>query len=199
MNYLDLRTRTQYLRGEEDTAGETVINNHIKYAILDIVNKHPFSWCRTILTTQSTNTNLPATYNPKWGVLVNDTEVEWTQIAPEESFKYADGDHVYWITYESSAYKLNAPSTETVTITYYAIPTALSLDADVCVVPDGEAVAYLAASKMYVGDERNIELKEDYKKEANDRILSMIQADSLYGPVVIEKSVLDYNIQITGA
>jgi hypothetical protein len=198
MTYLQLRTRTQYLRGEEDVAGDTVINSHIQYAILDILNKFPFSWSKVVLTTQSTNTNLPSTYNPKWGISVNDTEGEWTQIFPEQSFLYKDGDHVYWITYESSAYKLNAPSTETVTITYHTIPTALSGDSDVCIIPDGEAVAYLAAAKMYIGDERNAELKADYLKESTDRVTSLIQADSLYGPDLTQGSILDYNNQITG-
>jgi hypothetical protein len=196
MNYLELRTRTQYLRGEEDTAGETIINNHIKYAILDIINKYPFSWSKSQLKTQSTNTNLPSDYNPKWGVQVNDTDGEWTRIEPEQSYLYEDGDHVFWITYESDNHKINAHSTETVTITYHANPTALSLDADVCVVPDGEAVAYLAASKSYIGDERNVELKREYQKESDDRVISMWQSDGMFGTQITTTSSVDTNGRI---
>ncbi len=51
---------------------------------------------------------------------------------------------------------------------------------------------------MSVGDERNVELKNDYEKEADTRIKSMIQADGLYGPQVIEGSIIDLNPQIGG-
>jgi hypothetical protein len=198
MTYLELRTRTQYLRGEDDVAGDTVLNSHMQYAILDILNKYPFSWAKVVLTTQSTNADLPTDINPKWGISVNDGDVEWTQINPEHSYLYSSGDHVFWITYVSDKFYLNAPDTETINLTYSIIPTALSGDNDVCIVPDGEAVAYLAAAKMYIGDERNIELKQDYEQEAEKRIVSMWTADNMFGPILSEGSALDYNSQITG-
>lgn len=194
MIYLELRTRTQYLRGEEDVAGDTVINSHIQYAILDILNKFPFSWGKTVVS-QATNAVLPTDVNPKWGMSVNDGNSIWTQIGPENSYAYKSGN-VFWITYESDRFKINTPTTSTLNIIYSTIPTALSGDFDVCIVPDGEAVAYLAAAKMYIGDERNADLKADYEKESNDRIDSMKIADQMFGPIVIEKSILEDNPQV---
>jgi hypothetical protein len=198
MNYLALRTRTQYLRGEEDVAGDTVINSHIQYAILDILNKYPFSWAKTT-TSQASNANLPANINPKWGISVNDGTNEWTQVSPEQSYLYSNGEMVFWITYVSDRFYLNTPSTETLNVTYSINPTALALDADVCIIPDGEAVAYLAAAKMYIGDERNADLKAVYEKDADIRIQSLISSDSMFGPILTEGSALDYNSQITEA
>lgn len=197
MDYLSLRTRTQYLRGEEDVAGDTVINSHIQYAILDIINKYPFSWGKTTVS-QASNANLPANINPKWGISVNDGSTEWSQVMPEHSYLYTGDEMVYWITYVSNRFYLNTPSTTTLNITYALNPTALSADADVCVVPDGEAVAYLAAAKMYIGDERNAELKADYEQESDKRISSMWQSDCMFGPQLTEASVIDLNPQIGG-
>jgi len=195
LNYLSLRTRTQYLRGEEDVAGDTVINSHIQYAILDILNKYPFSWAKTTVS-QASNANLPTNINPKWGISVNDGDIEWTQINPEHSFQYSGSEMVYWITYVSDRFYLNTPTTTTLNITYSLNPTSLSADIDVCIVPDGEAVAYLAAAKMYIGDERNAELKGDYEQESDKRVQSLIQSDAMFGPILTEGSVLDYNSQI---
>jgi len=193
MTYLELRTRTQYLRGEEDTAGETVINSHIQYAILDILNRYPFSWANAEDTISDGDT-LPTDINRKWGVVVKNSDgVEFTEILPSDQDSNSS-DYVFWL----SGGKFYTHSSDTLKIFYNYIPTALSGDSDVCIIPDGEAVAYLAASKMYIGDERNKELKDDYKKESNDRVMLMIQADSIYGPLVTERSVLDYNSQITG-
>lgn len=194
MTYLELRTRTQYLRGEDNVAGDTTLNSHIQYAILDILNKFPFSWDKKVVS-QATNANLPTDFNSKWGVSVNDGDQTWSQINPEDSYAYT-GQMVFWITYESDRYKINTENTETLNITYSTIPTALSGDSDVCIIPDGEAVAYLAAAKMYVGDERNVELKSDYEKEANDRIQSMWTADNMFGPQLQEGSILDINPQV---
>lgn len=208
MNYLQVRTRTQYLRGEEDTYGDTVINDHIQYAILDILNEYPFSWDITSanLTLSSGIASLPSTYNPKWKIkdariTVSSTQDDhvFTEINIDDRDKYSSSDYVYWITYSAGTFTFNTPvQTGTVAIYYYYNPAAMSGDSDACIVPDGEAVAYLAASKMYVGDERNIEMKEDYKKEAKDRVQSMWIADNMFGPTITEGSVLDYNSQLTG-
>lgn len=196
--YLRLRTRTQYLRGEEDTAGETVINDHIQAAIEDIVNKYPFSWAQASETISDGDalSTLTYTINQKWGMRVLDDDGnEYTRILPEDQYKYTGTDYkVFWI----SASTFQTTSTDALNIHYYYIPAAMTGDSDVCIIPDGEAVAYLAASKMFIGDERNDKLQSIYEKEANDRIVSMWQADNSFGPIIMEGSVLDYNEQITG-
>lgn len=197
MNYLQLRTRTAYLRGEEDTSVSTVIDSHIQSAIEDICNKYPFSWDKVVIS-QASNAVLPTNINPKWGMSVNDGNNTWTRIDPENSYSYQGGEHVFWITYESDRFKINTPTTTTLNITYSIVPTALSADGDVCIVPDGEAVCYLAAAKMYIGDERNAELKADYEKEATDRISSMQISDQMFGPQLREGSVIDYNPEMRG-
>lgn len=193
MNYLGLRTRTAYLRGEEDTGTEDVIDSHIQSAILDICNEYPFSWSSDD-DTIADGDDLPTAINRKWGVVIIDSEGNrLTEISPTDQYS-TDSTMVYWL----SGGKFYTHSTETLYIFFYYLPTALSGDSDECLVPDAEAVAYLAAAKMYIGDERNAELKADYEKEASKRIDSMKIADQMYGPQLVEGSVLDYNSQITG-
>jgi len=191
MNYLLLRTRTAYLRGEEDTSTEDVIDSHIQSAIEDICNEYPFSWTQDD-DTIANGDDLPTTINRKWGVIIVDSNGNTlTEIPPKDQHS-TTSTSVYWL----SGGKFYTHSTETLYIYFYYLPTALVNDADICLIPDGEAVAYLAASKMYIGDERNRELKEDYKGEAKERIQSMIAADELYGQTIIEGSIIDLNSQI---
>jgi len=67
---------------------------------------------------------------------------------------------------------------------------------EVCLVPDGEAVAYLAAAKMWIGDERNQALKADYEQEATARISQMYTQDINNGPTFYPRSLVADNSQL---
>lgn len=198
-----IQSRCAYLRGLStwgtSSVDDTTINSHINASILDIVNFFPFSWDRTTanLTLTAGVSNLPTDYNPKWGLY--DARIGdniFRQIDPVDKAIYSATDYVYWITYDNSnkVYVFNTPTqTGTVAIIYYFIPTALSGSSDVCLVPDPEAVAYLASSKMWIGDERNEALKMDYEQESQQRIKSLIQADAMIAPQAYEGTVVDLN------
>ncbi len=208
--YLQIRKRTQYLRGESDTAGETVINDHIQSAIRDILNTFPFSWnlATDDLTLSSGVASLPADFNPIWGLydarIVGDSTSDdniFTPLNIKDRDSYDSASYTYWLTYDTTTnrYIFNTKTQSgTVTIFYYFYPDDLSLDADVCIIPDWEAVAYLAASKMWVGDERNIPLKQDYQAEARGRVQALYNNDLMFGPVDRQLSIVSLNSEIDG-
>jgi hypothetical protein len=77
------------------------------------------------------------------------------------------------------------------------VPADLSGDSDVCLVPDGESVAYLAASKNWIGDERNQSLKQEYEKEAGSRIQRMYNSDFNFSEISRESSLVSDQTDIT--
>lgn len=207
--YLQIRKRTQYLRGETDTAGDTVINDHIQAAVRDILNTYPFSWniTATNLTLSSGTADFPADYNPKWDI---DARISNSSVADDNIFNqitirdrdaFDTSSYAFWRTYNTSTSR-HAFNTKiqsgTVTLYYHFWPTDLSADADVCIIPDWEAVAYLAAAKMFVGDERNVQLKADYEQEASSRIQALYQADMTFGPMDKVMSPVSFNPELTG-
>ena len=189
--WLKIKSRVAALMGESSTTSD--LQSHLNAAVQDICNSYNFSW--DVKTTTGTLTagvfNLATDFNPQWGLLDarivassdNDDNI-FKQIDISDRDSYSSGDYVYWITYDTSnkVHVFNS-LTQTGTVTYYYqfSPADMSADADVCVVPDGEAVAYLGASKMWIGDERNAQLKEDYEQEAAGRIRAMYIHDLAFG------------------
>ena len=202
--FLQIQTRYMYLRGENDVATITDVDkSHLNYAIKDILNAFPFSWSlnTTTLTLSAGTASLPSDFNPIWGIYDarvstagqgNDNVFELIDVKDRDYF--GSIDYNYWLTNSSGTYTFNTPiQTGTVTIYYYSLPTDLSGTTDNCIVPDGEAVAYLAASKMWIGDERNQALKVDYEKEAESRIQDMYNRDLNFGPKIYESSLPSEN------
>lgn len=204
-----IQTRYAYLIGESSTTNLTAVDtSHINAAVKDICNRYPFSWNLTTetLTLSSGTSNLATNYNPDWHL--NDARISntgtgndnvFTEITVAERDSYSSDDYVYWITFNTSTerYIFNSQTQSGSVVTYYQfIPTDLSTGAQVCIVPDGEAVAYLAASKNWIGDERNITLKQEYEQEAEKRIASMIQRDVGFGPALRMGSIVDSNAQL---
>lgn len=216
--YVQLRKRTQYLRGETDystSSVNTVINDHILFAIRDTIAAYPFNWDRTTTTGTITTLSsgnygfaLPANFFVKWNLddarILNagTTDSIFRQIPIEDRNSFTSPfNYVYWITYNTttSLYEFNTLTTSgTVTYTYHFIPADLSADADICIVPDGEAVALLAAAKMWIGDERNAQLKSVYEQDAAARIKAMYSADLTFGPLYTEGNPVDMNRQLLG-
>lgn len=215
--YVTIKKRTAYLMGESDytTTGtdKTIRENHILHSIQDIINAFPFSWnlATEDLTLSSGTSNLASDYNPKWHLA--DARIEnsgsgdddvFTEVsvADRDNYDTDAGAYVYWITYDAAneVYVFNSnKSSGTVTVYYYFFPADLSADDDVCVIPDAEAVAYLAAAKMWLGDERNIKLQQNFEAEAARRIQQMYSTDQSFGPTYKQGTPVDYNSDLRGA
>lgn len=207
----NIQTRYLYLIGDTSSAvADTPGKSHINYAVQDICNAFPFSWNidDEDLVLSAGTANLPTNYNPKWHLLdariVNSgtgDDYVFTEKPISERDRYSDNQYIYWITFNSTTnrYVFNTHTqTGTVKIFYHFFPTDMSALADTCVVPDAEAVAYLAASKNWIGDERNQALSSDYEQKAGQRIQALWVADQQFGPVYEAGSILDYNSQLNG-
>jgi uncharacterized protein YjiK len=110
---------------------------------------------------------------------------------------FNDYAYLYWITYDTTTdtYTFNSNQDDgTVTIFYNFLPADLTTDAGVCVVPDMEAVAYLAAAKHWISDERNEELAKRFETEAKQRIQAMYIQDLNYGPQYSVGTPVDYEV-----
>jgi len=209
--FSSLQERYQYLIGESSSTADTIGKSHINWSIKDILNRHPFCFARktTDLTLTSGTSDLPTDINIKWGVedarvtgsSQNDDYV-FTQIPIENRDYYGSSDYVYWITWDATneVFVFNTHTqTGTVTIYYNHLPSNLSATTDYCIIPDAEAVVYLAASKNWVGDERNVELQQSYKQEAEERIKSLISSDLAFGPSYREGNIVDLNSNLRGS
>lgn len=201
MTFLQIQTR--FLALVDESAITATHKSHINYAIKDIINAFPFSWDITTasLTLAAGTSNLPSTYNPKWRIYdaritassTSDDNI-FTEIDPKDRDSYGSSSHVYWITNNAGTFVFNTPvQTGTVTIYYYTLPTDLSGDSDVCVVPDAEAVALMAASKHFLGEDQDDKLRIMYKEEAGSRIKEMYSQDLNFGPKVYESSIIASN------
>lgn len=196
------------MRGETDYSTgttNTVINNHINAAVQDAVMLYPFSFsiATANLTLSAGTASLPTDYNPKWHLkdarIVNSGQGDdsiFREVDIVDRDLYSDAEFVYWITYDTTLKRhiFNSKNlTGTVAIFYNFIPADMTADADVCVIPDAELVAYAAASKMWVGDERNTELAGDYEKEYRQRAQALYMADESYGAQEPQGSVIRNN------
>lgn len=207
--FSDIQDRYLILKSDAGGAIDDTGKSHINWAIKDILNAFPFSWNikKTDLTLSSGTASLPSDYNPTWHIddarIVNSSTND-DNIFREASLGETDlstDNYIYWITYDTSSnrYIFNSNQTSgTVQIYYHFVPSELSNDGDTCVVPDGEAVAYLAASKNWIGDERNTGLQAIYAKEAGARIQNLYTNDIKYGDIPEQGSVIDYNSQLRG-
>ena len=175
--------------GESSASAD--LQQHILAAVQDIVLIRPWTWTLTKgsnLSLSSGTASLATDFNPKWGVVDarvvttgSGNDSVFTRIAIEDKDKYTSDDYVYWVTWNTSTerYIFNSlTQTGTVEYYYHIFPANLSAGATLCIVPDSEAVAYLAASKMWIGDERDVKLQQVYSQEAASRIRSLVAADA---------------------
>ena len=204
--FTTLQQRYLDLIGDSDGTIDDFGKRNINSAIQDILNKYQFSWdIKTDdITLAAGVATLPSDFNPLWGVsdarIVassdNDDNI-FIQIRPEDRDSYTSDDYVFWITYDTATdtYIFNSKTlTGTVTIYYNFSPTDLSSGTDVCIIPDVEAVSYLAASKNWVGAERDTDLKKDYEAEADKFIQAMWLRDLQNGPIISVGSIASYNL-----
>lgn len=204
-----LRQRTNYLIGDTSSTTQGIIDSHINQAIADICNAYPFSWNIKQATGVIAGSapyyafNLATDYNPIFHLF--DARIITTQVGGDSIFEeivsqdrdnWPTGTYKWYPLYDTTnnVYTFNTPETSgTVTYQYNFSPATLSGVSDVCIVPDAEAVCYLAASKNWITDERNQGLSQTYKQEASTRIESLWQKDNSFGAVPLEGSIVDYN------
>jgi len=204
--YSDISQRVQDLIGQPQGTINAFNIRNINNAIRDIINKYPFSWnLKTAdLTLASGTADLPADFNPKWGLIdaritssgqLNDSQ--FTQVSIYDRDNYSADEYVYWLTVDVTSNKTvfnTITDSGTVTIYYNFIPADMSVAADVCVVPDIEAVSYLAASKNWIGSERDVELKREYETNAKQLIDALYFRDLQSGPADRLTSLAEYNL-----
>jgi len=172
-------------------------------AVQDIVRIHPYSWNIKTSTAGSLSTGsfaLSADYLPQWHLedarivtsSSSDDDYIFTEISVKDRDQYTTSDYVYWLTYNTSTSVYNFNSlTQSGTVPYYYHfrPADMSSDSDECIVPDGEAVAYLAASKINALDPATKANSDKYLEEAMRRIENMYVSDLKFG--INLKSSLD--------
>ena len=165
---------------------------HINAVIQEIVGNYPFSWNvkNTTLTLSSYKQTLPVDYFPGWPMeyvavpaTTSSAAIVFTQIPVSEIVNYTTDDTsspVFWISYDSvnDIYTLNSNITGvTLTVYYhYSIPTLVNLT-DACPITDPELVAYGAAAKNWIGDERNVQLQQNYAQVYNNGVKALWIAD----------------------
>lgn len=201
-----LQQRYQDLLGDSDGTIDNFGKRNINAAISDIVNRYPFSWnvASTTLTLSSGTADMPNNFNPRWGlmdarIVVSDdnNDTVFTQVPIYERDKYSSDDYVFWITPDISGdkYVFNTKTqTGTVTIYYYYVPTELSSDSDKCAVPDTEAVSYLAASKNWIGAERDEALEAKYREIADRHINALYLRDLQQSADIEIQTLSAYNL-----
>lgn len=204
-----IRQRVNYLIGDTSNTTSAIIDSHINSAIADICNIYPFSWNLTKTTGTVSGIgpeysfNLASDYNPQWHLhdsriiqgSTGDDYIFEEIVIPDRDL-FSTQTYKYWITYDTTnlVYVFNTKeSSGTVTYYYYFKPATLSSGTDRTIVPDTEAICYLAASKNWLTDERNQSLMQLYKQEAASRIQSMWQKDNSFGAMPVESSVIDSN------
>jgi len=210
--FLTVRKRVNHLIGETNyntKAKSAVIDSHINASIFDICDTFPFSWNMVTddLTLAAGVADLPTDFNPKWRIydarivgVSTDNDVVFTEI-PVENRNSFQNEAVYWITYDTTSglHIFNTPTQSgTVAVYYYSVPAELTANSDICIVPDYEAVAYLAASKLYLGSPQNAPIKAEFKAEAQKRIQAMWSSDNMFGPTYIERSIAGDNLSQNG-
>lgn len=212
-----IRRRYNYLIGNSDYTTTNAINDsNINAAVQDFLNLYPYTW-NVATTTGSLTTgtfSVAADFNPHWHLLdarvVNSgagDDYIFTEVPIQDRDAYQSGDYVYWLTYDTSTkrYIFNTHTQSgTVRYYYYFFPDLMAASSDAaaqavtCIIPDGEAVAYLAAAKNWIGDERNQSLAANYMAEGLKRAALLYSHDMQFGPNFSEGTVVDDNPGLTG-
>jgi hypothetical protein len=196
----DLQGRYLDLIGDSDGTIDDFGKENINRAIEDVLNKYPFSWnVKTAdLTLVAGVADMPTDYNPRWELTdAREGDNVFTNVPIYNKESYGSDDYIYWITSDVSGdkYIFNSKTlTGTVTIYYNFIPTELSATTDKCPVPDKEAVSYLAASKNWVGAERDEELQKNYMDMADRYITALYFRDLQQSPTVYIGSLAGDNL-----
>lgn len=195
--FLQLKNQTANALGKDDGGtANTIRDNHINDVIRnEIADAYPFSWLRKTNSAISLNSSgqadLPSDYNPNHKLLLRKVyagaggDQVFTAVDAEYFDNFFAGSYRYFIDYNTSTdlYRLNTTETSvTVEIIYYHKPAIMTDDTDICVVPDADLVAYLAAARYwlsYLGDETN---HDRFKALGNQRLQQLVLNDKKSNP-----------------
>ena len=191
--YAILKHKTANRVGKTDNAtANTIRDNCIVDAVTQICTDNRFSWtlAKDTLSVVAGAANLPTDYNPSFGLVFAVHQVtgtandrEYTRVDIRDIDNYSSSDYVYYITYDTSSgvYVFNSnQTTDTVVIYYHFLPTELSSDSDVSIVPDDMAVVYLAVALWWLAKERDESNYDRFYKEYEKRLAKMVLQDAAY-------------------
>jgi hypothetical protein len=191
--YAQLKQDTANYTAKNDygtSSGNEIREHMINVAIRAIYNAHKWkmTWATSSedLTMSSGAADLDSSYNPLFGLsrCTDENNNDYTEINPADQGDYTNtDDYVYWIDYNTSTecYRVNTPSTATtLSVIYNIVSTDLSDDADVCLIPDREAIAYYAAAKTWLAKERDEKNHDRYMTLYKEKLEELIEIDNKY-------------------
>lgn len=203
--FLQLKNATANQLGKSDGGTPNVIrDNHINDVIRnEIFDAYPFSWSRktnpAISLSSMGQSDLPADYNPNHKLYDlrkvftgSGGDTLFTEVTAELFDKYGPGTFRYFIDYNTSTdlYRLNTTEASiTAQIIYYFKPAILTLDADICVVPDQDLVAFLSAARYWLSSERDETNHDRFKALGNQRLQQLILNDKKSNPLRPKRGV----------
>lgn len=196
--FLQLKNATANQLGKTDGGTtNTIRDNHINDVIRnEIADAYPFSWLRktnsAISLNSSGQSDLPSDYNPNHPLTLrkvvtgtsNDTL--FTEVPRDVFDTYGAGSFRYYIDYNTSTdlYRLNTTEASiTAQIVYWFKPAAMTADADICIIPDQDLVAFLAAARYWLSfweDETN---HDRFKALGNQRLQQLVLNDKKANPL----------------
>jgi len=188
--YAILKRKVANRLGKTDNAtANTIRDNCIKDAYTQICQDR-WSWTlkSDTLTVSSGVANMPSDFNPSAGIVYACYEVTgdandkpYIRVDVRELDNYTDSERVYFLTYSSGYWVFNSnQDSDTVKVYYHYIPTELSDDADVCIVPDDMAVVYLAAAMWWLAKERDEANYDRFYAKYLERRNEMLALDKAY-------------------
>lgn len=208
--FLELKDATANVSGRTDggtanTIRDNAINNVYRFTIADA---YPFSWLTvttTVATDASGDADLPATFNRTHSAFVRvagagaSDDISLVQVPFEVFDRYdAGGQNRYYIEFNSATNLFALKTSEaskTLTVTYFQRPAIMTLNTDVCIVPDSECVVLLAAAKVWLGKERDETNYDRMNGLGLQRLNQMIINDKRANPLRPVRSSL-YNVNL---
>lgn len=203
--FLQLKNATANQLGKSDGGtANTIRDNHINDVIRnEIADVFPFSWLRktnsSISLDSSGQSDLPSDYNPNHKlydlrkvVSGSGGDTQFTEVNRELFDRYGSGTYKYYIDYNTGTnlYRLNTTQVSiTAQVTYYHRPAAMTADADVCVVPDQDVIAYLAAARYWLSSERDETNHDRFKALGNQRLQQLVLNDKRSNPLRVKRGV----------
>ena len=166
--YGDLKTlfANKYEQTAAPATGAEIRNLFINLAVQNILDRRKWSFALKpgTGTTDGTSDLSLASYLSAHGIKDGTFKIAgevWTKINEGEEDYYSDDATVFYITGNKSSgftayFPKSVPATgQAVTYRYYQDHTTYSDDADVCIIPKGEAVADLAVGSYFASEGEN--------------------------------------------
>jgi len=195
--FLQEKDAVANILGKTDGSSSAVIRDNAINNVRqnEIANFYPFSWLRksaNVTTDSSGQADLPADYNPNHACkdvrIVNSGQGDDYIFTPctVEEFDYFSADqHRYYIDYNTSTnlWRINTHGdTDTIRVIYYQIPTTLTSNTTVDIIPDLDVIALLAASRYWLSSERDETNHDRFKALGEARLNLLVNKDKKANP-----------------